>query len=165
MTGRELGAPDEELDRWLTDLLVAAAPGRCSDFAIVALGSFGRHERCAYSDLDVLLLHDDQPDVADVADALWYPIWDAGFRLDHSVRTVKESIAVAAADLRAAVGLLDARLVVGSERLHRELVDRVRRTWEHRAPQWLPALAAAIAERHRQAGAGAFLLEPDLTEG
>ncbi|MGW1451924.1 hypothetical protein ACWCO3_27155 [Micromonospora sp. NPDC002411] len=26
---------------------------------------------------------------------VWYPIWDAGLRLDHSVRTVSEALSVA----------------------------------------------------------------------
>ena len=30
-----------------------------------------------------------------LADSLWYPIWDAGVGLDHSVRTVEQAVAVA----------------------------------------------------------------------
>ena len=41
---------------------------------------------------------------------MWYPVWDAGVGLDHAVRTVDEAVAVARKDLKAALGLLDARL-------------------------------------------------------
>jgi [protein-PII] uridylyltransferase len=61
-----------------------------SGFSIVATGSLGRRELVPYSDLDLLLLHDGMPTdtVRQVADQLWYPLWDANIRLDHSVRTV-----------------------------------------------------------------------------
>ena len=60
-----------------------------------------------------MLVHEDRPEIAAVADALWYPIWDAGVRLDHSVRSVPEAVAVASTDVKAGLGLLDVRLVAG----------------------------------------------------
>lgn len=61
-----------------------------SGFAIVGIGGLGRHELLPYSDLDLMLLHDNKSDdvLGKVADKLWYPLWDANVRLDHSVRTV-----------------------------------------------------------------------------
>ncbi len=52
-------------------------------------------------------------DIAAVADRVWYPVWDAGVRLDHSVRTLAEARRIAAEDLRAVLGLLDARHIAG----------------------------------------------------
>ena len=73
-----------------------------SGFAIVATGGLGRREFVPYSDLDLMLLHDNQPDdvVTQVAEQLWYPLWDANIRLDHSVRTVAEALAVPESQLR-----------------------------------------------------------------
>jgi hypothetical protein len=88
-------------DRWLTGLL-----GAESGVALVAVGGYGRRELCPGSDLDVLLLHGGRRDVAAVADRIWYPVWDAGVPLDHSVRTVKEAMAAADRDLKVALGLL-----------------------------------------------------------
>ncbi len=50
-----------------------------------------------------------------IADKLWYPLWDANIRLDHSVRTVSEALATANADLTAALGMLEARHIAGDE--------------------------------------------------
>ncbi len=61
-----------------------------------------------------------------LAERLWYALWDGGVRLDHSVRTVAQAVAVAGADLPAALGLLDARYVAGDAGLGRELVAAVR---------------------------------------
>jgi len=134
------------------------------DVALVAVGGHGRLELCPASDLDLVLVHRGRRDIRAVADALWYPIWDAGVPLDHSVRTVGEAVTVAAADLKAALGLLDARHVAGDESLTRELVDAARPQWRRTATKRLPELAAATRERHERFGELAFLLEPDLKE-
>ena len=61
--------------------------------------------------LDLVLVHDGRrggrEQISQVADALWYPLWDAGIGLDHSVRTVGEAVEVATSDLRVALGLPD----------------------------------------------------------
>ncbi|MGH9181514.1 MAG: hypothetical protein ACRDY5_07360, partial [Acidimicrobiales bacterium] len=72
------------MDRWLAGLL-----GPEDGVALVAVGGLGRRELCPGSDLDLVLVHRDRRDMRAVAERLWYPIWDAGLGLDHSVRTVK----------------------------------------------------------------------------
>ena len=54
--------------------------------ALVAVGGYGRGELCPYSDLDVVLLHKGRKDISAAADRIWYPVWDEGIALDHSVR-------------------------------------------------------------------------------
>jgi len=136
--------------------------------ALVAVGGYGRRELCPYSDLDVVLVHDGSRGsgaVRSVAERIWYPVWDAGVGLDHSVRTVKEALSVADDDLKAALGLLDARFVAGDAGLAGDLAERARAQWRKRAGRVLPALAAAVGERHSRFGEVAFLLEPELKEG
>ena len=75
----------------------------------VAVGGYGREELSPGSDLDVLLLHSGRDragrgDIAAIAERVWYPVWDAGVRLDHSVRTLAEARKTAAEDLRAVLG-------------------------------------------------------------
>ena len=85
--------------------------------ALAAVGSLGRGDAGPMSDLDLVLLHDGrthQPaELAGIAERLWYPIWDAGLDLDHSVRSLAQCRQVASKDLPAAVGLLDLRQVAG----------------------------------------------------
>ncbi|MCY7364795.1 MAG: [protein-PII] uridylyltransferase, partial [Frankiaceae bacterium] len=148
----------EGYDAELAALLGDPGPG----IALVAVGGLGRREVALGSDLDLLLVHASRPDVAAVADALWYPLWDSGVGVDHSVRTVEEALAVAAGDLKAALGLLYARHVGGDAALSGELLTRTRAAWRAGAPQRLPELRAAVLERARTDGEVAFLLEPDL---
>ena len=72
-------------DFWLSSR--AAAIGLTDRVALVAVGALGRRELAPYSDLDLVLLHDGRKDVDRLAEQLWYPLWDAGIGLDHSVRT------------------------------------------------------------------------------
>jgi [protein-PII] uridylyltransferase len=148
-------AYEDELGRLLGD----PGPGR----ALVAVGGLGRREMAAGSDLDLVLLHDGRgTGVAELADQVWYPVWDSGIGLDHSVRTVGEAVAVATADLKAALGLVDARHVAGDAALTGELVAATRRAWRAQVAARLPELQAAVQERSRAFGDVAFLLEPDL---
>ena len=81
----------EAVDEWLGPLFAAAVDGRGDEgVALLAVGGYGRAELCPASDLDLVLVHERGRSVAGVAEAIWYPVWDAGFHLDHSVRTPKE---------------------------------------------------------------------------
>ena len=157
----------DEVDRWLAQLLDEAAPhGPSGGLALVACGGYGRRELSLQSDIDVVLLHSARPgDVGAVADRIWYPIWDEGLKLGHSVRTVKEALALAADDLDTATSLLDARHLAGDRWLTEQLVDKATLQWRKRAKRWLAAMARRVRDRQVQAGEVAFLLEPDLKEG
>src|SRR5918997_565929 len=155
-----------EVDRWLAELVVAAVEGGApAGIALVAVGGYGRAELSLQSDIDVVLLHAGRTDIGEVADRLWYPIWDARLKLGHSVRTVKEALALAADDLDTATGLLQVRHLAGDRRLTDELARKAELQWRKRAKRWLEAMAARVRERHARAGEVAFLLEPDLKEG
>jgi [protein-PII] uridylyltransferase len=150
-------------DEWLTGLLGDAGPG----IALVAVGAYGRQEPALGSDLDLVLVHDGKQSpkaIAAIAGRIWYPVWDSGVGLDHSVRTISEAISVADSDLKAAMGLLDARHVAGDDSLSADLAAQVRARWRAKAGSRLPELAEAVAERARVNGEVAFLLEPDLKE-
>jgi [protein-PII] uridylyltransferase len=152
-------------DEYLTGLLSAAA-GRPDPprITLIAIGGYGRRELCPGSDLDVLLLHDKVRRISEVANAIWYRVWDSGMRLDHSVRTVKETLSVARGDLRAAAGLLDARVIAGDRKLGEELLRKVTELWRAHHRELLESLAEASRERHASFGALPYLLEPDLKE-
>jgi [protein-PII] uridylyltransferase len=155
------------VDAWLGGLFADATRDVGGDgLALVAIGGYGRAELCPHSDIDVMLLHDRHGrDVAGVADRIWYPIWDEGVHLGHSVSTAREAVKLAADDLDTATALLSARHVAGDERLTEALAARARSQWRARSKRWLDELAARTAWRHAHAGEVAFGLEPDLKDG
>jgi [protein-PII] uridylyltransferase len=170
---------NDAVDTWLAGLLAEAVGGTppakprrgsppprtgTDGVALVAVGSLGRRELPPHGDLDLVLLHDDRPEIAAVADALWYPIWDAGVRLDHSVRSITEAVSVASTDTKAGLGLLDARLVAGDADLAARLRSATLASWRQAASRLLPQLRDLRRDRGRQLGELAFLLEPDIKE-
>ncbi|MEV7965277.1 [protein-PII] uridylyltransferase [Sphaerisporangium sp. NPDC088356] len=132
--------------------------------ALVAVGSLGRGELAPGSDLDLVLLHNGQDDVARIADRIWYPIWDSGLGLDHSVRTVDEVTKVAREDLKAVLGLIQARHVTGDPELTRAAREAVLAEWRADSRRRLAELREAADKRAESSGELAFLLEPDLKD-
>jgi [protein-PII] uridylyltransferase len=145
-----------------------ATPDGGDGVALAVVGSVARRDAGPASDLDLVLLHDGRSlsphQVSALADSLWYPLWDAGLRLDHAVRTPAQCREVAAGDLSAAMGLLDLRALAGDA----GLVVRTRATllgdWRGGIRRRLPQLVDNLAERGRRFGDLAHLLEPDLKE-
>jgi [protein-PII] uridylyltransferase len=159
-------ALSDTADAWLADLFAVATEHSAAEgIALVATGGYGRGELSPASDLDLVLVHDGRADISQVAEGLWYPIWDAGQKLGHAVRTIDEAIRLADTDLDTATSLLDARPLAGD----RAVADRLRTAasdrWQKRAKRWLGELATSVRLRHERAGEVAFLLEPDLKEG
>ncbi|WP_411100749.1 [protein-PII] uridylyltransferase [Streptomyces sp. x-45] len=152
-------------DDWLADLFGAGTGGQAG-VSLVAVGGYGRGELSPRSDLDLLLLHDGRDDkaVAALADRLWYPVWDLGLDLDHSVRTPQQARKTAAEDLKVQLGLLDARHLAGDLGLTASLRTTVLADWRNQAPKRLPELRDLCAERAERQGELQFLLEPDLKE-
>ncbi|MFC9128621.1 [protein-PII] uridylyltransferase [Streptomyces sp. NPDC057099] len=155
----------ELTDDWLTGLFAAGAEG-LRGASLVAVGGYGRGELSPRSDLDLLLLHDgsDTKAVAALADRLWYPVWDLGLDLDHSVRTPVEARKTAGEDLKVQLGLLDARHIAGDLGLTAGLRTAVLADWRNQAPKRLPELQELCAERAERQGELQYLLEPDLKE-
>jgi [protein-PII] uridylyltransferase len=110
------------------------------------------------------LLHDSHRSVAALADRLWYPVWDLGLALDHSVRTPAEARKTAGDDLKVQLGLLDARHLAGDASLTSGLRSAVLADWRNQAPKRLPALHELCLERAERQGELSYLLEPDLKE-
>ncbi|MFG3102626.1 [protein-PII] uridylyltransferase [Streptomyces sp. NPDC048182] len=158
-------------DDWLDDLFSAGAEklrgaAGIKGVALVAVGGYGRGELSPRSDLDLLLLHDgsDEQAVAALADRLWYPVWDLGLALDHSVRTPAEARRTAGEDLKVQLGLLDGRHLAGDAGLTAALRSAVLADWRNQAPKRLPELRELCAERAERQGELQYLLEPDLKE-
>ena len=152
------------MDEWLLGIFKAEVADP-EGIALVAVGGYGRAELCPYSDIDLLLLHRDRPDIGDIATRLWYPIWDEGLKLGHSVRTPRETRDLAKSDLDTATSLLDARHIAGDAELTADLTADNATQWRRGARRWLPSLAQRVAERHRRSGEVAYKLEPDLKQG
>jgi len=132
--------------------------------ALVAVGGYGRQELAPFSDLDVVLVHDADVEMGEWAGQVWYPLWDSGANIDHSVRTVQEVLDQAATDLRVATGMLDARHLAGDPNLTLRLRSAVLNQWRRDARTRLEELRELVSERGRLTGELAHASVPDLKE-
>lgn len=154
-------------ESWLTAKAAELGITETSGFALVGVGGLGRRELLPYSDLDLMLLHDNVSDkvLQRVADGLWYPLWDANVRLDHSVRTVSGTLSVANGDLIAALGLLDARHIAGDPAQSEALIAGARKQWRTAIRSRMDELVEMTNARWLRCGRIAQRAEPDLKSG
>jgi len=143
--------------------LVEETFGPNPSLCLTAVGGYGRAELSPHSDIDIVIL---LPPRAEVSRAtlrgLLYPLWDAGWRVGHAVRTPKECIAHAGGDLEAATSLLSARFITGNRTLHDEVVDR-RATWMRKHRKRLTrSILDETARRHDRSDRAGWSLAPDL---
>ncbi|MBP2338539.1 [protein-PII] uridylyltransferase [Saccharothrix coeruleofusca] len=151
---------------WLTaHAATAGVGGAGSGLALVAVGGLGRRELVPYSDLDLVLVHNGHKGVDRVAESLWYPLWNSGIGLDHSVRTVGEALRVAGEDLRTALGLLDVRHLAGDQEVSGRLAEAARQAWRSGVRTRLDEMAEAAQRRWARSGEIAHRVEPDLKHG
>ncbi|MDJ0768682.1 MAG: [protein-PII] uridylyltransferase [Ilumatobacter sp.] len=136
------------------------------DFAVIAVGGYGRGELAPFSDIDLLLVHESKGSrLESVASGIWYPIWDAGIQLGHAVRSLDEHLTLAKSDLDTATALLTARPIAGDADLGATVVSSGLQSWTKRKKRWLSELQKRVRERQANAGDVAYILEPDVKDG
>ncbi len=134
---------------------------------LAVVGSVARGETGPASDIDLVLVHDGRrpnAEIAALADRLWYPLWDSGSRIDHSVRTPAQCREVAAADTSAGIGLLDLRPIAGDHDIAIRTRAQLLADWRAGIRRRLPDLLDVLSERLDRFGEIANRLEPDLKE-
>ncbi|MFC6706254.1 [protein-PII] uridylyltransferase [Flexivirga alba] len=163
-----LAAYNRQLLAELWKEATSAAPVPDDGVALAIVGGIARSDSGPLSDFDLVLLHDGRSmstsAISELADRIWYPLWDKGVRLDHSLRTPKECRAVASDDLTAAVGLLDIELGAGDPLLVAQVRQSIAHDWRANARKRLPEVLESLDTRHERHGQLAHELEPDLKE-
>jgi [protein-PII] uridylyltransferase len=145
-----------------------SADGTWQPVGLAAVGSYGREELAFHSDLDVRLISSAKVEkVRPVAEALLYPLWDAGLSIGHQVVTPNEVIELAQTDLPTATTLLDWRLVAGDRAVSDKLVDRAAEGLFGigNISKFLERLAKRVTDRSERYGGSVYLLEPDVKNG
>lgn len=138
----------------------------CKGVSVAAVGGFGRGELSPGSDLDLLILHKNksEEELLQITNALLYPLWDQGFKIDHSVRTLTQNRNAAEVDLRVVMGLLDIRLIAGDSDLVAYAQSDAVQLWRKNSSRYLSQLKESMKIRHERSGELAYLLEPDLKD-
>jgi [protein-PII] uridylyltransferase len=173
--GREICARRGELvDVILRHVFAAAANavGQSeTSLALIALGGYGRGELNPFSDVDVMLLHGDaagkvSPYVEEMAEQILYLLWDIGFKVGHSTRSMKEALAQANHDMLTKTAMLESRFLAGDRVLAREFRNQFRTKCVIGSEREYVELRMRDQEaRHRKFGDSVYMQEPNLKNG
>ncbi|MGK2922538.1 MAG: [protein-PII] uridylyltransferase [Methyloceanibacter sp.] len=146
----------------------AQNPSSAERMAVVAQGGYGRGLLSPGSDIDLLFLLPYKQTAwgESVAEYMLYLLWDLGFKVGHATRTIAQCIRLSLADMTIRTALLDARLILGDEKLFAEFLHRFRReVLDVDARAFIEAKLAEQDQRHSRSGASRYLVEPNIKEG
>ncbi|MCS6326292.1 MAG: [protein-PII] uridylyltransferase [Nitrospira sp.] len=177
------GASGEEVVTATTDLVDGLIVGRYRTAAraggealttvgfqqccLVAIGGYGRRELAPHSDIDLMFLF--HPDAAKVMPELvkqvLHPLWDSGFQVGHSVRTIQDCIDLGLADLTVRTSMMEARFLAGSPELFQQFHARyVRKVVSSGFDAYLEQKVAERQREYQKFGETVYLLEPNVNK-
>ena len=143
-------------------------PSEAEHMAVIATGGYGRGLQAPGSDIDLLFLLPYKQTAwgESIAEAILYCLWDTGLKVGHATRSVDECIRQAKADMTIRTAILEARFLLGDQKLFDELVKRfdnevVRNT----AAEFVAAKLGEREDRVRRSGQSRYLVEPNVKDG
>jgi [protein-PII] uridylyltransferase len=132
------------------------------DIALVALGGFGRADVAPYSDVDLMLLHNDWAPVEPLAKRLMHDLYDAGLAVGQSVRSTREAAKLALQDATIYTSLVEGRFLAGNQ----SLFDGFRRKFQSRSHRHWRRISRCVVQAREQErsqyGETVYLLEPNV---
>ncbi|RMH04356.1 MAG: [protein-PII] uridylyltransferase [Nitrospirae bacterium] len=174
------GASGSEVVTGFTDLVDAVLIGRYRNVVrqqgaeatlgmqyccLVAVGGYGRRELAPYSDIDVMLVFHGRGEkvVTALSTQIFHHLWDVGFQVGHSVRSLSDCLAVAEQDLAARTALMESRFLAGSVQVFQDFQRRFTKRILGRHVQRF--IKDKVEERQREYtkfGETIYLLEPNI---
>ncbi|MDC4650252.1 [protein-PII] uridylyltransferase [Acinetobacter baumannii] len=134
-----------------------------SKLGLFAVGGYGRREMLPYSDVDIMILSEDEisEENEKCISTFISSLWDVGnFKPGISVRTIQSCVEQAATDLTVATTLIEARLITGNTQLAKWPRRIVSQTWTDKT--FYDAKMAEQAKRYHQHNNTESNLEPDI---
>lgn len=132
--------------------------------ALVGLGSYGRRQLAPYSDVDLVILHDaaQADELTPLVRPLTQSLFDVGFDLGYSVRTVKDAMNLARTDAIVCTSQIGGRLIAGKQSLYDRFRDSFAKLLSKRQRSLALAFHEARTAERRQYGETVYLLEPNV---
>ena len=136
--------------------------------ALVALGGYGRRELAPYSDIDLMFLYafPYETQARALSMAILHTLWDLGFQVGHSLRTIADCREMGRSDLTVRTALMEARWLVGDREFFIEFMQNYRVEVSGTGVQ--EYVAQKLEERRQEYsryGSTNFLLEPNIKKG
>jgi [protein-PII] uridylyltransferase len=146
------------------DLLFPTIP---DGLAVVSVGGYGRRQLFPFSDVDLLLLCQNEemlrthkPEIS----AFLQRLWDSGLRVSQSVRVPEECLAVHDQNIELNISLLDQRFLLGDRPLYAALSKKFPRFVQSSRDPLMRNLVRLTRERHARYADTFYHLEPNVKE-
>jgi len=93
-----------------------------SECTLIALGGYGRKELNPHSDIDIMFLYPYTmtPFVETITERILYTLWDLGFQIGNSCRSVDQVIKLMPTDPTIMTAILDSRYLAGTLELYND---------------------------------------------
>ena len=140
---------------------------QAEQISLVAVGGYGRREQFPHSDIDIVILLDDNAIAsyqAVLTDFLTF-LWDIGLKPGQSVRTIPECVTAAKDDQTIMTSLMENRLVVGNQNLYQQLREEIAPDKIWPSDQFFAAKMQEQQQRYTKYHDTAYNLEPNIKEG
>ncbi|MDP6968950.1 MAG: [protein-PII] uridylyltransferase [Gammaproteobacteria bacterium] len=153
---------------WLTDRILTLLWQQYSwpeGAALVAVGGYGRGELHPHSDIDLLILIDDQEPLSSweaSAQQFVTALWDLGVVIGSSVRTYSECQTQAKGDITIATNLIESRAIVGKPTLRKQLFRWLMSDDAWSDEDFYKARIKAQQDRYQRTNETEYNLEPNL---
>ena len=132
-----------------------------SGASLIAVGGYGRSELQPFSDVDILILVDDDTSTDSLETWIAF-LWDIGLEVGHSVRTLNVCETLAKEDITVATSLLESRLLCGTHSHYKQLIHCIEQEsfWPNK--EFFKAKLREQQHRHSNFKDTSFNLEPNI---
>jgi [protein-PII] uridylyltransferase len=132
--------------------------------SLVAVGGYGRGELHPFSDIDILILTQENIDLTleESISSFITQLWDIKLDIGHSVRSIAECIKQAVNDVTVATNLMEIRQISGNETLTLQLLPLLNEDSFWTSEKFFLAKRDEQKKRHLQYHGAAYTLEPNL---
>ncbi len=157
----------EEVDRVVTTTASDFLSGNIlTPFAVLAVGGYGRGELFPFSDVDLLVLLEREPDaqLKEPLSQFLRALWDSSVKASHSVRTVDECCQFNENNIHLSISLLDVRFLCGDSELFTSLAAKLPEFFKRYARPLLRGLSDLTTTRHSKFSNTVYHLEPNIKE-
>ena len=138
-----------------------------SDFCLIAVGGYGRHDLSPKSDVDLLFIYKkSNKNIRDFITQLNNTLWDIGLEVGISFLTIKQALIDSKKDIKTITKFVETRFIVGDEIQYGEFVRSIKILIGKQNPLKLSELKLIeLVDRHDYRIGIKSNLEPNIKEG
>jgi [protein-PII] uridylyltransferase len=139
-----------------------------SPFTLVALGGYGRGELNPFSDIDILFLYDKKINqhIDFAIHNIISILWDIGFKVGHSARSISDCLAIAKNDITARTAMVESRYLAGDKEIFDSFFASLKRDVMRKGiDDFIKLHLDDTRQRHSLYGNTVCVSEPNIKDG